>query len=245
MSADWIFLSPHPDDAALSCGGLIWELAQSGSRVEIWTLCAGEIPQGALTPFAESLHARWGTDFTAAAERRREDEAACRELGAGWRHFDLPDCIYRRLPSGEPLITGEDDLWREINPGEQPLVDQIAGWWRDAISGAAQIAAPLALGGHVDHRLARAAAESLGRSLYYYADYPYVVRTNFNPESELGAGWRGTARPVSPAGLDAWQCAVVKYRSQISTFWGSLDEMRAAMAAYAASPFGTTLWDKS
>ena len=49
----WIYLSPHFDDAVLSCGWLIWQQAQAGQRVEIWTVCAGEIPPGPLTPFAQ------------------------------------------------------------------------------------------------------------------------------------------------------------------------------------------------
>ena len=42
----WIYLSPHFDDAVLSCGGMIWEQVHSGETVEIWTLCAGQIPKG-------------------------------------------------------------------------------------------------------------------------------------------------------------------------------------------------------
>jgi len=240
--ADWIFLSPHPDDAALSCGGLIWELARSGARVEIWTLCAGEIPPGGLTPFAKTLHARWGTGLATIQDRRREDQAAWRELGAAGRFFDLPDCVYRRLPSGDPVVSGEDDLWREIQPGEQALVKQISVWWRAGLRPSVQLVAPLALGGHVDHRLARAAAEELSLPLLYYADYPYALRTAFNPDTELGTGWVSEAHPVSAAGVEAWQRAVAQYTSQISTFWQSLDEMRAAMADYAASRYGTMMW---
>ena len=95
----WIFLSPHFDDAALSCGGLAWEQAQQGDRVEIWTVCSGSPPDLPLPPFARQLHARWGTGGPETVERRRlEDEEACRRLGALARYFDVPDCIYRRLP---------------------------------------------------------------------------------------------------------------------------------------------------
>jgi LmbE family N-acetylglucosaminyl deacetylase len=31
----WIYLSPHFDDAVLSCGGLIFDQAQAGTPVEI------------------------------------------------------------------------------------------------------------------------------------------------------------------------------------------------------------------
>jgi len=38
----WIYISPHFDDAVLSCGGLIWEQTHKGITVEIWTVCAGD-----------------------------------------------------------------------------------------------------------------------------------------------------------------------------------------------------------
>src|SRR5512146_806517 len=130
----WIYLSPHFDDAILSCGALIWQQGQSGQRVEVWTVCAGEIPPGPLTPYAEELHARWGTGLSSVAARRAEDEVACRAVGAMPRWFSVPDCIYRRLPdSGEPVVTGEDDLWLPLRPGETALVEKVRGWIRQGL----------------------------------------------------------------------------------------------------------------
>ncbi len=37
-----IFLSPHPDDAVLSCGGWIYQLAQDGERPIVITLFGGD-----------------------------------------------------------------------------------------------------------------------------------------------------------------------------------------------------------
>jgi LmbE family N-acetylglucosaminyl deacetylase len=121
----WIYLSPHFDDAAFSCGGLLWEQAHAGEGTALWTVCAGEIPPGSLSPFAQSLHARWtaselrvsprqwsspreGSSLQPAEElpsededqaiverRRAEDLAACIELSASYRHISIPDCIYR------------------------------------------------------------------------------------------------------------------------------------------------------
>ena len=66
----WIFLSPHYDDAALSCGGIIWEAVRRGAQVSIWTVCAATPPTGQLSPFAEELHARWETGPQAPLQRR-------------------------------------------------------------------------------------------------------------------------------------------------------------------------------
>ena len=67
---EWIYLSPHFDDVALSCGGLLWEQAQAGEGASVWTICAGEVPAGQLSPFAQSLHERWEKGQGAAVQRR-------------------------------------------------------------------------------------------------------------------------------------------------------------------------------
>ena len=92
----WVYLSPHLDDAALSCGGLIWEQAQAGAAVSVWTACAGDPPAGALSGFAEELHERWQTGREAVQLRREEDRAACAHMQAAYRHLPIPDGIYRR-----------------------------------------------------------------------------------------------------------------------------------------------------
>ncbi len=252
----WIYLSPHFDDAILSCGGLIWQQTQAGQRVEVWTVCAGDIPPGPLTPFAEELHARWGAGPGPVAVRGTEDEAACAAVGAAWRRFTLPDCIYRRLPgSGEPLVRREEDLWQPIHPGEARLVDEIrdwiaggggesaagqAGWPRRA-----HLVSPLSVGKHVDHQLVRAAAEALGAALWYYADYPYSGREIFDPRRWLGSGWRSYFRRLLPAALAAWQAGVAAYTSQVSSFWKDEDEMRQAIEAYARRPEGHAIFKRA
>ena len=116
----WIYLSPHFDDVALSCGGLVWEQSQARENVQVWTICAGEVPPGPLSPFAAELHARWEAGQNAPAERRVEDLAACRAMGAVHRHFDLPDCIYRRgLDQTTHLYASEEAIFGPIHPEEE------------------------------------------------------------------------------------------------------------------------------
>jgi LmbE family N-acetylglucosaminyl deacetylase len=249
----WIYLSPHFDDAVFSCGGLIWQQSQAGQAVEIWTVCAGDIPSGPLTPFAQELHARWGTGLASVEVRRAEDEAACRIVGAAWRHFSLPDCIYRRLPplpgdppdAGAPVITRNDDLWLPVSPGEASLVNQVADWLRQGLEQAGpdvRLVSPLGVGGHIDHRLVRAAAENLGRPLWYYADYPYAVKNGFDPVKWLGKNRQVYARPISKGAVCAWQAATAAYDSQLSSFWPGLEKMRLEIFTYAQTPQGHSLF---
>lgn len=239
----WIFLSPHLDDVALSCGGLIAECTRTGHPVEIWTICAGDPPPGPLPAFAQSLHKRWGTRRNAAAVRRSEDQQSCQLLGAAARHFAIPDCIYRRVPpDGDPLIIDNDDLFQPLPDSQRWLVDSLCDQLANALPLKSLVVSPLALGNHIDHQLVRRAAEQLGRPLLYYADYPYTVRSNSDLTQSIHPDWQTFTQAISPDGLRAWQEAVAAHNSQISTFWDSLPEMEAAIQSYYEAGGGCKLW---
>jgi len=248
----WVILSPHFDDAVLSCGGLIWEKVRAGEAVEAWTICAG-VPEAGepLSPFAKHLHERWQTGLEAVHTRRVEDENALHRLGAGARYWDLPDCIYRRLPGNEAmppvwLVNGEDDLWQPIHPLEEGVVTRLSEWLALGLSAGDRLVSPLTLGNHVDHRLVRAAAERAaartGFALWYYPDYPYAVGPRGDLRGKVGEGWRKTCLAISAEGLRAWQDAVACYHSQISTFWKSRVELDAAIESYNQQAGGICLW---
>jgi len=237
---DWIYLSPHLDDVALSVGGLLWEQSQAGRRVAIWTVCAGDPPRGDISPFAESLHARWETGNQSMAVRRMEDVASSQRLGANFVHFTVPDCIYRRSPfSGEHLYASEESLWIPVHPDEEPLINQIADQIKEKLPPQANLVCPLTLGGHVDHRLTRLAAEKLRIPLWFYADYPYVLDTEYFSRLENKPS---TVTHISPPGLLAWQEAIAAHRSQISTFWENLSEMQKDILAYQQRMGGVRLF---
>ncbi|GAP15369.1 uncharacterized protein, LmbE homolog [Longilinea arvoryzae] len=244
MKSHWIFLSPHLDDAVLSCGGMIWQQIQAGGRVEIWTVCAGEPPAGPPPEFAVQIEKRWRTGTQSVAARRAEDIAACERLGVQAVHLDLPDCIYRRLPDGSPLVNGEEDLWQPLPDTELPRVDELAGLLARCLPTRCRLAAPLSMGDHIDHRLVRTAALKLKRAIHFYADFPYAAHSNMNLRSYIQSDWRRERFTVSEAALDAWQSAVACYASQLSSFWSGKDEMRAALRRYSQQGGGSLLFRK-
>jgi LmbE family N-acetylglucosaminyl deacetylase len=246
----WIYLSPHFDDVVLSCGGMVWEQVQAGQSVEVWTICAGQPPAEApYSDFAQSLHARWQTGPEASLVRRAEDEAAAQVLGVRTVYYDLPDCIYRRLPDGSFLVNGEDDLWQPLHPQEVGVAAELANWLKANLCRDDILVSPMTLGSHVDHHLVRAAAETAaaaaGCRLAYYADYPYAVRQPEALRAMLQPTWQELCMPVSTAGLAGWQQAIAQHVSQISTFWSGLAEMCAAVESYWRAGGGTCLWQQS
>jgi LmbE family N-acetylglucosaminyl deacetylase len=239
----WVYLAPHFDDVILSCGGMIYEQVWRGQAVEVWTICAGEVPPGPLSPFAEELHLRWGTSVETVRLRSAEDREACKRVGAIHRHLDLPDCIYRRTPQGDFIVHGEADLFQPLPESEKATAARLGRRIRQILPPYARVVSPLGIGGHVDHRLTRAAAETLGRQVWYYADYPYVVQQPaFDPAEWLPGEAKAYHICVSKMGLDAWQMGIAAYESQISTFWNDETAMRKAIARYKRAKGGSRLW---
>jgi LmbE family N-acetylglucosaminyl deacetylase len=236
----WIYLSPHFDDAVLSCGGLIFEQARQGLQPEIWTIFAGDAPAGPLSPLALSCHADWGIPdvHELVAVRRNEDQAAAAIVGAEVAHFSLPDCIYRRTADGEALYP--DDVFVPFHPFDLGLDADIAAALAAELEPQDILVSPLAIGAHVDHRLARLAAERLDRPLRYYADIPYVFR---RPET-LAPAVQGMALdlyPVSEAGVHAWISGTAAYQTQMIILFGTEMKMRTLLRTDWETRHGTCL----
>jgi len=232
---NWIYLSPHFDDIALSCGGLVWEQAQAGNSVSLWTICGGDPPRRALSAYAQILHQRWETGVQATQARRGEDIAACQTLGVPFRHFGFPDCIYRPRRKDIPhYYTSDKAIFGTVHPAERKnMVYRLSNIFRQEIPTGTQLVCPLTLGNHVDHVITRRAAERSGHALWYYPDYPYVLKSAAVLERYRQDGWKAVQFPISESGLRAWQDSVARHTTQINTFWPNLEAMRAAIRDYA------------
>lgn len=147
----YTILSPHPDDAVLSC----WHLLYGPEDVRVIDLFAGAPDEDepswwdALTG-ASSARAR-------AEERLREDGRALSLAGRRAQALDLPDGQYRR----EPLP-----------------VHRVLAELRPRLGDDDVILAPAALGQHPDHSLALEVGLALageGWKVRLYADLPHAI----------------------------------------------------------------------
>lgn len=248
-SYDAVFLSPHLDDVVLSCGGQIHDLQAAGKSVLVVTVGAGDEPEGELSPLAAKLHRAWGLERPGpggegvVARRRAEDLAACEILGADALHWDLSEAIYRRDPrTGEPLYRELSDLFRPLPPADRPQILRVAERLAD-LPEHRELYAPLAVGGHVDHHVARRAAEQrFGSNLIYYEEYPYARRRRDVRRLTRTVGWKSEVVPVSPEGLDAKVRAVAAYRSQVRPLFGGRLRLRWTIRRSARSAGGERVW---
>ncbi len=170
----YIYLSPHFDDASLSCGGTIHQQTQSGQAVLAITICAAS-PTDPFSPYTQMMHQRWGNPLDVVATRQAEDIAAMKILGASYLHLDVPDCIYRGYPDW--YYTSDEAIFGEIHHAESSVAAKFLACEPIKSQPQSTICAPLGVGHHVDHQRTHLAAWELHRQGYqvcFYEDYPYA-----------------------------------------------------------------------
>lgn len=179
MPVTHLFLAPHFDDVALSCGGEVARLHAAGETVAIATIFAGAPPTAMpLTPYARWHLAVWGVASVAEAlaTRRSEDEAAAAVLGATLHLLPFVDGVFR-----EDRYHSWEELSDRLVPADATLPTEIANTLIErgliGIGPETVVTGPLAIGGHVDHQVVFAAMRLLaarGVRVRGYEDYPYA-----------------------------------------------------------------------
>ena len=241
-----VYLSPHLDDAVLSCGGAIHRRAATGETVLVLTIFTGDFEGGELSPFAARLHKEWGNPPQIMTLRCAEDVAALTLLGAQGQHLGYLDAIYRADPEGEWLYTGDEALFGGVHLADPLIQDGAEALFADLVerlppAEQATVYAPLTVGQHVDHVVVHSVARHLLESGYrvaFYEDYPYA-ETPQALESALvaveGEHWRSEVIPLDPADVAARVSAIGYYRSQLSILFGGAEAMPNRVWAYAAA----------
>jgi LmbE family N-acetylglucosaminyl deacetylase len=232
---DHLYLSPHFDDVALSCGGRVFRQTTAGESVLVVTIMAAEPPPGLQSETVESLHNRWrdslggeGIETGIVALRRAEDRAALAILGADVLHLPFQDCIYRLEPDGRLRYPGPTDMFGHINPQDNDIIDELTRAFA-ALPPAGHVYLPLGVGRHVDHRVTRLAAERVFIDPAYYEDYPYTMQPGALEEAlppEDRDGWSAEVVALTDVELAAKIDAVAAYKSQMSSFFAGYDDLK-------------------
>ncbi len=237
-----IVLSPHYDDAALSCGGLIARLVATGEQVEVATIFGGKPDYERLSPFARTIHSRPLAGEDPIEQRRAEERQALALLGAASRPGDFPDCIYRQdADTARWLYASEEALFGPVDPADGELADELAQCLAALArpAGRCTLYAPLAIGNHVDHQIVRCSAGLLqqhGHMVRYYEDYPYVARDPAGLEVSLGLWaqpemWQDQLIPLRAMDLQRKIEAVLAYPSQLGVLFPGDGAARPRVAA--------------
>lgn len=190
-----LVLSPHLDDAALSCGALLIH-ACGRTQVTVATLFTEAPPPPYTLSAWRYLHKVGAPDAqTLYRQRRAEDLAALEPLGITCVHAGLTEAQFRLRPHREtpsrwarllPEFTHLYPVYRlqiisgHIAPDDAGTM-RLAREFLIALAGRAVVLAPLGVGKHVDHVLARTAATYSGAPVIYYSDFPYNLSHPADP----------------------------------------------------------------
>ncbi len=234
-----IFLSPHLDDVAFSCGGLAARLAAAGARTVLATPLTASVDEP--TGFALACQTDKGLapEVDYMALRRAEDHDAAEALGASAVvHGELPEAPHRGYDSADALFDG----LRDGDSLGAPLRMHVAGLVAAEAPGL--VLAPLGLGSHVDHVHVVRAVEALmvearaggaeGPPVAWYRDTPYALRA---PDAAPASGRLATL-PARVVPLDAQALgrkldAAAAYASQLGFQFGGEAAMRRALTDFA------------
>ena len=216
-----LFLSPHLDDVAFSCGGTLVKLAAAGWRCVLATAFTRSVPNP--TGFALKCQTDKGLspEIDYLAVRRAEDAEFGRVVGAAevlWldfpeaphRGYELPAELFAGVKPGDDIAVALAvrlrDLWRELSPD-----------WTFA---------PQGLGRHADHLqlIAAVTATVPADAVTWYRDTPYALREPPGP-ADFGVSLGGHLATK----LDG--CAA--YRTQLGFQFGGEAAMREALAGFA------------
>jgi LmbE family N-acetylglucosaminyl deacetylase len=226
QSSCGVVVSPHPDDAVLSC----WQVLTRPGVRRVVTVFAGQ-PAAGTPPSAWDRLTRGTDPRRRALERREEDQRALRPTGCTPVHLDFTGAVHRRAPLD---------------------AEALAAVQAAAIGDADVVYAPAAIGGHPDHLAARDAvlAVTAGRRLLLYADQPYAARFGWPSwiTGQDGAagdadggldvdGWLDAQLPPGRDGRpilrDAIVCRLPRARHAAKT--RAIAEYRSQLAALTAS----------
>lgn len=199
-----LVVSPHLDDAVLSCGLL---LAAHPAAV-VCTVCTAPPRQNMSTDW--DRRSGFADAFEAISERKAEDLKALTQLDAHLIHLPFCDVQYRQSPSHDSLVAAFGQTFRTIGP--------------------TIVLIPMGLF-HSDHTLVAAACLALLQrvgeaEMYAYEDVPYrhmpgVVQTRLAELSKSGNVAKAAKlvrAAVDPRYEQMKQAAIGAYQSQLRAF---------------------------
>jgi LmbE family N-acetylglucosaminyl deacetylase len=208
-----IIVSPHPDDASLSLGGMM--LGAAPGR----TLVLDVFTRTAWSRFPHELN----DVALIAAIRRAEEDLMARMAGAAVIDLDQPEALLR-----------DHEFTGVFSDSPRPWDQQVLAGMRETVADlrrrfpAATWFLPLTVGDHLDHRVVRNAAlaalqatELDTDAVRFYEDLPYAAAATTPDFSGLLPG-----RRLQPQAIDIHSVRMEKvelnraYWSQLS--WGQL-----------------------
>ena len=179
-----LVISPHLDDAVLSCHDHIvnWKQKEEVFVLTVFTHFGKNLPydwlklrlkeSGFLSPHLQEI------------ARKKEDQRAMKNLNVNFRHLNFIDGGYRTY-NQHPIYPNSSIFSGRISEKDEAILSELARKLKN-FNNFDKIIIPLGVGRHVDHEITRNAAETIfaKNKIAYYIDYPYATKIfNWNLKS--------------------------------------------------------------
>lgn len=224
----YLFISPHLDDAVLSCGGLISKLTPF-NKVSVITIFTGSPQIQEFSDIAQVFHNDCNLEGLDILKIRcNEDITASTFLGFNITHLGFLDCIYRKL--NEHFIYDKRERIFSTNIYDDTLFlskvhSSLCNFDLHIYD---LIFVPLGLGNHIDHLITRKIVENisfqnnLDSKIRFYEDVPYCFY--IEEDNKYNTKLVSYLEELSLDQLNIKLKGISLYKSQFKMFWNTQEE---------------------
>ena len=219
-----LIVSPHMDDAILSCSGIILNRKQQGDKILVLTVFSKQPSK--VNSFAKEMMAQMDIKRDYNTSRKEEDLKIFKKYGIQSQHLDLIDGMFFSN-SMEELFGGKT---REINIDQ--LYTKIEEFKPD------EVYLPAGIGDHIDHiAISEFSKELLSKRLkiFFYEDFPYSLSKKKTEErlDSLKKEFLLKQRVVDITDNIKEKIEMIKlYKSQLNFLFKSTKEMENTVMNY-------------
>lgn len=233
-----VIISPHFDDAVLSCAGLIGCFIEEGKTVEICNVFTKIQKEN--VKFSKVIREYIAEDMNNPIAyvdmqvcekwiqlRQKEDDRACKFLNCKKRDLGYIDAIFR-MKSNQYIYDTEEKLFSEYKAHDEEfmkidLINRLNFICKDFDA----CLFPMAIGNHVDHRIVHDMGLEINKNWHnvcFYCEIPYSI----DPEFQVLSIEKLNISKL----MDLKLKAVGFYGTQLQGLFGTKESISSIIPAY-------------
>lgn len=225
---NFLYISPHLDDAVLSCGGLISKVSRlNSSNVFVLNIFTGLPSEDTLSSIAKEFHKSCGLNANAIEIRKKEEIEASKKLGYTSLFLDYYESQYRLNSTGQHVYDSFDEVFEGKAEKEMDLMLSIQADIKTIMRNNHfdMVYIPKGIGNHVDHIIARKCMENIFKEklfsgvLHYYEDMPYAYQTLNNTPLKIDNTITSKLESIPSIDFNRKLEAIRLYSSQVDMLW--------------------------
>ena len=223
-----LIISPHLDDAVLSCGDLIDKFIDDKYNVDILTIFSKDVNKKDLSNAAIKFHSNCFLPNNPMKYRKIEDKKAHKYLKCNSFYLNKLECLYRKK-NNKFLYPNLDEIYH-FEKEDTEIVETLEKELSKIINSYDIVLAPLGLGNHADHLVCNKAINNIKNKikneLYFYEEVAYVCYYyRKNAISNWGDNLNSKIIKLSDKNFTKKINSILFYKSQLNILWNNYNQM--------------------